>query len=72
MASGAVTHAKSSFAVYHGQGMVCLTLAHLSDEPHVHGHWLLMARTWFKLAEDADDMPSQVQTFYRLKDKLRE
>ena len=54
-----MTDAKSSFAVYHGQGMVCLTLAHLSDEPHVHGHWLLMARTWFKLAEDADGMPSQ-------------
>ena len=49
-----MSDAKSSFTVYYGQGIVCLTLAYLSDEPYVHGHWLMMARTWFKLAEDTD------------------
>ena len=59
-----MSDAKSSFTVYYGQGIVCLALAYLSDEPYVHGHWLMMARTWSSFAEDTDGTHRKVQTPY--------
>ena len=38
--------------------MACLTMARLSDLPDVQAHWLMMAQAWFRLAEKADDPPS--------------
>jgi len=54
-----MTDAKATFGEYHRQGMVCLTLAQLSDMPDVQAHWLKMAQSWFKLAQNADGMPQQ-------------
>jgi hypothetical protein len=55
-----MTEGTPSFAEYHRQGMACLTLANLSDVPDIQTRWLLMAQTWFKLAEKTDDpTPSQ-------------
>ena len=39
--------------------MACLTMARLSDVPDVQARWLMMSQTWFKLAQKADDLPSQ-------------
>ena len=38
--------------------MACLTMARPSDLPDVQAHWLMMAQAWFRLAEKADDPPS--------------
>ena len=46
---------KSNFAEYHRQGMACLTIARLSDVPDVQARWLLIAQSWFRLAENAND-----------------
>jgi hypothetical protein len=54
-----MTDAKTTFGEYHRQGMVCLTLAQLSDVPDVQTHWLNVAQSWFKLAQNADGMPQQ-------------
>jgi hypothetical protein len=54
-----MTDAKPSFSEYHRQGMVCLTLAQLSDMPDVQAHWHKIAQNWFKLAQNADGVPQQ-------------
>ena len=54
-----MTEAKPNFGEYHRQGMACLTMARLSDVPDVQARWLMMSQTWFKLAQKADDLPSQ-------------
>ena len=57
-----MTDAKPNFGEYHRQGMVCLTLAQLSDAPDVQANWLKMAQSWFKLAQNADGMPQQTES----------
>ena len=54
-----MTEGEPSFGEYHRQGMACLFLARLSDVPDVQARWLMMSQTWFKLAQKADDLPSQ-------------
>ena len=39
--------------------MACLTLANLSDVPDIQARWLMMSRTWFELAQKADEPASQ-------------
>ena len=54
-----MTEGKPNFGEYHRQGMVCLTAANLSHVPDVQNCWLLMAQTWFRLAQKAAEVPSQ-------------
>ena len=54
-----MTEGKPSFVEYHRQGMVCLTMANQSHVPDVQNRWLLMAQTWFRLAQKAAEAPSQ-------------
>jgi hypothetical protein len=54
-----MTDGKPSFGDYHRQGMACLSMARLSDVPDIQARWLLMSQTWFKLAQKADEPPSQ-------------
>ena len=54
-----MTEGKPSFAEYQRQGMTCLTMANLSPVPDVQNRWLLMAQTWFRLAQKAAEPPSQ-------------
>jgi hypothetical protein len=49
---------KSKLAEYRRQAMACLTMARPSDLPDVQAHWLMMAQAWLRLAEKADDPPS--------------
>ena len=47
-----MTEDKPSFGEYHRQGMACLTMARQwSGLPDVQDRWLMMAQTWFKLAQ---------------------
>jgi hypothetical protein len=52
-----MTHAKSSFAVYKAWRASPWPICRTSPTCMAIG--FLMAREWFKRAEDADDMPSQ-------------
>ena len=52
-----MTEDKPSFGEYHRQGVVCLTMANLSPVPDVQNRWLLMAQTWFVLAQKAAEPP---------------
>jgi hypothetical protein len=54
-----MTEGKPPFGEYHRQGVACLTMARLSDVPDVQARWLLMSQAWFKLAQQADDPPSE-------------
>jgi hypothetical protein len=54
-----MTEGKPNFGEYHRQGMACLTLANLSDVPDIQARWLMMSRTWFELAQKADEPTSQ-------------
>jgi hypothetical protein len=54
-----MTDGKPNFAEYHRQGMACLTLARLSDVPDIQARWLMMAQTWFRLAERTDEQLSR-------------
>ena len=54
-----MTEGKPGFGEYHRQGMVCLAMANLSHVPDVQNRWLLMAQTWFRLAQKAAEAPSQ-------------
>ena len=54
-----MTEGEPSFGEYHRQGMACLTLANLSDVPDIQARWLMMSRTWFELAQKADEPTSQ-------------
>jgi hypothetical protein len=46
---------KSNFAEYHRKGMACRAIARLSDVADVQALWLLIAQSWFRLAENAND-----------------
>jgi hypothetical protein len=51
--SGDMTDAKSNMPPRHG--VPCPDQP--SDNPDVRGQWLMMAQTWFKLAENAGGVP---------------
>jgi hypothetical protein len=54
-----MTEKMPNFAEYHRQGMACLALARLSDVPDIQTRWMVMAQTWFKLAEGSNYHPEQ-------------